>query len=110
MRFRASPRETRFSGNNYFHVLVLLQLLVFHFSVTTTKSSQFQEADEGGREEDSPIGYGYEIRSVAGNASGKLLTAYLQLIRNTSVFGPDIQSLSLIARLVNHTYHSFFCH
>ncbi|XP_073299942.1 alpha-glucosidase [Primulina huaijiensis] len=44
------------------------------------------------------IGYGYRVGSVTNDdSSGKSLTAQLQLINSTSVFGPDIQILSLTA-------------
>ncbi|GAY49129.1 hypothetical protein CUMW_116930 [Citrus unshiu] len=51
------------------------------------------------------VGYGYSVRSVAVDSSLKSLTAGLGLIRSSSVYGPDIQSLNLFARLnspVNH--------
>lgn len=49
------------------------------------------------QKDDQVIGYGYRIGLVTNDLSGKSLTAQLQLIDNTSVFGPDIQILSLTA-------------
>ncbi|KAL9456564.1 hypothetical protein AB3S75_005734 [Citrus x aurantiifolia] len=43
------------------------------------------------------VGYGYSVRSVAVDSSLKSLTAGLGLIRSSSVYGPDIQSLNLFA-------------
>ncbi|GAY49130.1 hypothetical protein CUMW_116930 [Citrus unshiu] len=45
------------------------------------------------------VGYGYSVRSVAVDSSLKSLTAGLGLIRSSSVYGPDIQSLNLFARV-----------
>ncbi|KAJ0954373.1 putative alpha-glucosidase [Helianthus annuus] len=45
-----------------------------------------------------PIGYGYSIRSVALDSLGKSLAADLQLNKKSSLFGPDIDELRLVAR------------
>ncbi|KAH7836674.1 hypothetical protein Vadar_004204 [Vaccinium darrowii] len=96
-----SFRKRRFSSSFHILPLLILSLLVSHFFITClsspTKPSRFEEEEGGGGGE--PIGYGYVIRSVAVDDSGKLLTANLQLIRNTSVYGPDIHHLRLTARL-----------
>ncbi|XP_047268467.1 LOW QUALITY PROTEIN: alpha-glucosidase-like [Capsicum annuum] len=42
-----------------------------------------------------PIGYGYIVRSKDVDSSGRISTASLQLIKGSSVYGPDIQNLSL---------------
>ncbi|KAJ0733185.1 putative alpha-glucosidase [Helianthus annuus] len=44
-----------------------------------------------------PIGYGYSIRSVALDSLGKSLAADLQLNKRSSLFGPDIDELRLVA-------------
>ncbi|KAJ0873577.1 putative alpha-glucosidase [Helianthus annuus] len=44
-----------------------------------------------------PIGYGYSIRSVALDSLGKSLAADLQLNKKSSLFGPDIDELRLVA-------------
>ncbi|KAG8385162.1 hypothetical protein BUALT_Bualt03G0013100 [Buddleja alternifolia] len=49
--------------------------------------------------EDEIIGYGYSLRSVSADPSGKSLTAYLHLIKHSSVYGPDIPQLSFTASL-----------
>ncbi|KAK9286226.1 hypothetical protein L1049_014612 [Liquidambar formosana] len=54
---------------------------------------------------EGPVGYGYTIRSVAIEDHGKLLVADLQVIKTTSIFGPDIHNLTLIARVVYHMWN-----
>ncbi|MCL7033697.1 hypothetical protein MKW94_002849, partial [Papaver nudicaule] len=46
---------------------------------------------------DDPIGYGYKLRSVKVDASGKSLVAVLDILQNSSMYGPDIQNLELQA-------------
>ncbi|XP_038993283.1 alpha-glucosidase-like [Hibiscus syriacus] len=41
------------------------------------------------------VGYGYKLKSVSVDPNNKWLTAGLALIRNCSVYGPDIQNLNL---------------
>ncbi|XP_071712832.1 alpha-glucosidase-like [Rutidosis leptorrhynchoides] len=44
-----------------------------------------------------PVGYGYSLQSVGIDPSGKTLIADLQLNNKSSVFGPDIDELRLVA-------------
>ncbi|RZC44528.1 hypothetical protein C5167_037474 [Papaver somniferum] len=46
---------------------------------------------------DDPIGYGYKLRSVKVDASGKSLTVILDVLQNSSMYGPDIPNLQLTA-------------
>nr|GMD58927.1 alpha-glucosidase [Ipomoea batatas] len=59
------------------------------FLVFIHNASNAQEQDQ--------IGFGYEVISSAVDSSGRSLTARLQVIQNSSVFGPDIVNLSLVA-------------
>ncbi|XP_010258663.1 PREDICTED: alpha-glucosidase [Nelumbo nucifera] len=54
-------------------------------------------------EGEEPIGFGYKIKWINVGPSGKSLTAQLQLIKNSSVFGPDVQSLSFLASFETDT-------
>ncbi|KAL5731561.1 alpha-glucosidase [Ranunculus cassubicifolius] len=44
------------------------------------------------------IGYGYQVKSITNDPSGKSLTADLGVISSTSTLGSDIQNLNLLAR------------
>lgn len=48
------------------------------------------------------VGYGYRLRSVTAYSPHKSLTAILQLINHSSVYGPDLPLLSLTARFILH--------
>ncbi|XP_074284567.1 alpha-glucosidase-like [Silene latifolia] len=47
--------------------------------------------------DDTVIGHGYKVTHAQIDNSTKTLTAYLQVIQNSSVYGDDIQSLNLTA-------------
>lgn len=69
-------------------VFVTALVICFSFSLSRLISN-----DVVGEE----IGYGYTVRSIAINSSAASLVADLQLIKSSSVYGPDIQNLKLIA-------------
>ncbi|EOY26234.1 Glycosyl hydrolases family 31 protein isoform 1 [Theobroma cacao] len=71
-------RKAKSSVNSLFHLLISFSCLV-HGKV------------------EEVVGYGYAIQSVGVDQSGKLLKADLRLIKNSTIFGPDIQNLNLIA-------------
>ncbi|CAN8256612.1 unnamed protein product [Cochlearia groenlandica] len=48
-----------------------------------------------GEEDATTVGYGYVVRSVTVDSHQKVLTASLDLIKQSSVYEPDIQTLSL---------------
>ncbi|CAH1421450.1 unnamed protein product [Lactuca virosa] len=68
-------------------IAVILFLLLSIDRKTLADSIKQQEA----------IGYGYSLRSIALDSSGKSLVADLQLNKKSSVFGPDIDELRLFA-------------
>lgn len=72
-------------GPSHSHLLLVFFTVLFPFS--------------HGQETDA-VGYGYVIDSVAVNLATKSLNADLILIKNSSVYGSDIQSLNLLARYV----------
>ncbi|KAL0321435.1 UNVERIFIED_CONTAM: Alpha-glucosidase [Sesamum radiatum] len=48
----------------------------------------------------SPIGHGYILKSISNNSNPTSLTATLQSITTSSILGPDIHNLNLIASYV----------
>nr|3W37_A Chain A, Alpha-glucosidase [Beta vulgaris]3W38_A Chain A, Alpha-glucosidase [Beta vulgaris]3WEL_A Chain A, Alpha-glucosidase [Beta vulgaris]3WEM_A Chain A, Alpha-glucosidase [Beta vulgaris]3WEN_A Chain A, Alpha-glucosidase [Beta vulgaris]3WEO_A Chain A, Alpha-glucosidase [Beta vulgaris]BAM74081.1 alpha-glucosidase [Beta vulgaris] len=69
-------------------VVLPLVLCMVVEGATTSKNDNQGEA----------IGYGYQVKNAkVDNSTGKSLTALLQLIRNSPVYGPDIQFLSFTA-------------
>lgn len=75
--------------NSYLQILPLLVIFLGYMSVVA-------EA------QDQAAGFGYVIQSYT-NASSSL-TADLALINSSSVFGPDIQNLSLFARCLKELF------
>lgn len=81
-------KVSRFIGST----LVAASLLVLLMVVVGTTASE--NDNQGG-----VIGHGYQVKyAKVDNSSGKSLAALLQLISTSSVYGPDIQLLSLTAR------------
>lgn len=68
-------------------------LLWLYFS--DASGSSFPAREKG---EEGVIGYGYKVISVGADSTATSLTAKLQLIQKSSVFGPDVPSLNLVAR------------
>ncbi|KAH9605890.1 hypothetical protein KSS87_015310 [Heliosperma pusillum] len=62
-------------------------------TVTETMSSTSKNTSNGDEEE--VIGYGYKVKWA--HVAGGTLSAMLQLIKNSTVYGPDIKLLSLTA-------------
>ncbi|GAB4840783.1 hypothetical protein Ancab_021545 [Ancistrocladus abbreviatus] len=74
----------------------LLLLPVHHLLLFSISLCFFYVVGAGGYE---PVGYGYGVEWAAVGASGRSLTAMLRLIRESSVYGPDIPRLSLTVSL-----------
>ncbi|WOL03392.1 putative alpha-glucosidase [Canna indica] len=72
--------------------LFLLHLCLLCFGSCSAVSEQDCSQQEGG-----VVGHGYNLRSVGIDRPGKSLTARLQLVRETSTYGPDVQNLVLSA-------------
>ncbi|KAK6930655.1 Glycoside hydrolase family 31 [Dillenia turbinata] len=71
-------------------VVLFVFIIIFIFLNLSSKSNE---------EEETMIGYGYRIGWVKVDPSAKSLTATLHLIKNSSIYGPDIPNLTLFARL-----------
>nr|CAD1832058.1 unnamed protein product [Ananas comosus var. bracteatus] len=72
--------------------LLILLLIFFFYSFSAIQSDS---------KTNQIAGYGYDLRSISVDPSGKSLTAELRLIRESSVYGPDIPNLNLFARRVH---------
>ncbi|XP_059641389.1 alpha-glucosidase-like [Cornus florida] len=83
--------EMRDKQSHTIHNHNLFFFLIFHFFIFTLCS-----ATTPNRLEEEPVGYGYTLRSVTVDPYGKFLTAHLQLINNSSVYGLDITHLRLL--------------
>ncbi|XP_042515558.1 alpha-glucosidase-like [Macadamia integrifolia] len=72
------------------HLLLCFFFLSFFF---------FFFSAHGGGDEEQQVGYGYSVstQSVSVNATTKTLTANLQLINSSSIYGLDVQNLSFVA-------------
>ncbi|TYH70487.1 hypothetical protein ES332_D05G120800v1 [Gossypium tomentosum] len=71
---------------------LLHHLLLFFIIFSATSSSSYLAVVHGVNE---AVGYGYKLKSVSVDPEQKWLAADLALIRNSSVYGPDIQKLNL---------------
>ncbi|CAM8924464.1 unnamed protein product [Rhodiola kirilowii] len=84
-------------------LLHFLQNLIIFLCIISLQQPSSYAANDGETCHDGsdqiPIGYGYSVQSVSVDSAMKTLIAHLQLIKTSSVFGPDIPSLVLTARL-----------
>ncbi|KAG8365684.1 hypothetical protein BUALT_Bualt18G0132100 [Buddleja alternifolia] len=77
------------------HILVILFIcfsVPFYFAKKTTA----QQNDQ------LPIGHGYTVKAISKDSERHSLSATLHTISSSSVFGPDIQNLNLIASYVTN--------
>ncbi|KAL2922090.1 Alpha-glucosidase [Bienertia sinuspersici] len=73
----------------------LVAVLLLALFVEVVKTTASKHDNQGG-----VIGHGYQVKYArVENSTSKTLAASLQLIQNTTVYGPDIQLLSLTASL-----------
>ncbi|KAL7241397.1 hypothetical protein ACSBR1_014066 [Camellia fascicularis] len=96
---RKKSRHYSHSCHNLLFLVVFIASLFAPTTATAIISNELEEKQQEPVPNPIPVGYGYVIRSATVSLSGKSLTAHLQLIKNSTVFGPDIQSLTLIASL-----------
>ncbi|XP_027184438.1 alpha-glucosidase-like [Coffea eugenioides] len=90
-----TPKLSSLSRRNLYFLQLLLQfqwqlcvlLLVFNWQISLLAADEPQEF----------VDYGYAVKSVGINSAGNSLTAHLELIKNSTVFGPDIPQLLLTA-------------
>ncbi|CAM8930009.1 unnamed protein product [Rhodiola kirilowii] len=84
-------------------LLHFLQNLIIFLCIISLQQPSSYAATHGETGHDGsdqiPVGYGYSVQSVSVDSAMKTLIAHLQLIKPSSVFGPDIPSLVLTARL-----------
>ena len=73
-------------------------LLFFCHAVAGSSSTSSYAGTEKQAKVTGVVGYGYTISSVNNDLSGKSLTANLNLIKSSPVYGPDIPRLNLAAR------------
>ena len=76
--------------------IFVLLLLVFNYPILAAGETE------------QIVEYGYAIKSVGMDAAGKSLTAYLELVKNSAVLGPDIPILHLTVRSAFHIVLAFF--
>uniref|UniRef100_A0A803MKV0 Alpha-glucosidase n=1 Tax=Chenopodium quinoa TaxID=63459 RepID=A0A803MKV0_CHEQI len=77
--------------------LAVVVLLVLCMTVVGATASEHKN--------DEMIGYGYEVKyAKVDDTAGKSLSALLQLIRSSSVYGPDVKLLGLTARPYLHSF------
>ncbi|XP_056161899.1 alpha-glucosidase-like [Syzygium oleosum] len=79
--------------------LLLLSLFPLILCLLLSRPSETGASGGGGGGRTAPVvvGYGYTVRSAAIDPSGTALTAELRLIGRTTVYGPDVENLRLVA-------------
>lgn len=80
--------------------LVMVSMVSYMAVVETTSFDDNAEQGE-------MLGYGYEVKFAKVDTKGRSMFGLLQLIRNSSVYGPDIQLLSFIARYFFHIFYDY---
>ncbi|KAK9286100.1 hypothetical protein L1049_014480 [Liquidambar formosana] len=82
---RPKPSHSFLPNLHYKHLIFIVIFVSFLIPLSCGKKEQ--------------VGYGYTIRYVGVGEYGKLMTADLQLIKTSSIYGPDIRNLILSASL-----------
>ncbi|XP_056161955.1 alpha-glucosidase-like [Syzygium oleosum] len=80
-------------------LLLLHSLFPLILCLLLSRPSEAGASGGGGGGTTPPVvvGHGYTVRSAAIDPSGTVLTAKLRLIGRTSVYGPDVENLRLVA-------------